>query len=132
MTNKEPRPKIDLLPGEKVELYVTRVTYSIKATGALKYSDTPTTKLIVTNKRILISYGGVFSDRFAANLVLFYTKNDFDNYKKIFRSNYVLEKFSSGKSCITLSFSGLLFNEDLTLYTKQSNAILKVLKKNSK
>lgn len=131
MKSREPIPEVNLLPGEKVIQYITKVTYSMKSTGGIRSYDIPTTELIVTNKRILVSYGGMSFGKFAKDLTLFYTESDYRKYKG-FMSNYLIEKYSLGKNSVIISFSGFLFKTELSLHTKQNRLIFSIIKKNRK
>ena len=93
-----------------------------------------TKKVIVTNKRILISFQWFGIESFSPALSCYYNEHDYKNYKKF--GDSLLVRYELGKGKILGEFIKLVvkqrfMNSNVKIYTKENYEIEKIIKRNS-
>lgn len=121
-------PDINLLPGEKIEFYLPKVGYSYSNIGSIGMS-TLDKELIVTNKRILLSYTWLVAQSFVNAFNFYYNKTYFEQYKKL-GNNWPIDSYELGDNSIKLHYRYMLLSTTAVIYTPYNKKIAAIIDAN--
>ncbi len=127
---KQKIPEIELFPDEKIEFYLPKVGYSQSNVGSIEFS-TLDKELIVTNRRILISYTWLVKQSFTNAFNFYYNDGYFNDHKK-FGNNWLITKYEVADGCIKLHYKYIGFiDTTAVIYTPKNKEIAAIVDKNA-
>lgn len=123
---------VELLSGEEIMLNLAPVKMLIYKWITCSFYWTK--KILVTNKRIIISFSWFGYESFSPAMSCYYNGNDSKTHKKFGDSLIIMYKLGKGRllgDFIKIIIEGRIMNTNIKIYTNKNHEIEKIIKKNS-